>query len=204
MLRSTNEGKSILATFRLSGLLDSRGRRRLCHLIINRELRDDVERRIPSARLHNLAYQITTVFHNERAPTYFIPYISYGPDLKRAAKGKLLDCLNNRRREYRKSGLINSSRRSSKSSDSNSSIPLPEGLSQSFEEEGYYIQSVVEENLQWLRNSSGPWDLVEINWNLTVTVRLKKLITQDGPSIAEYMAEFPCFKKTTGYVSAFL
>ncbi|KAF0711040.1 Uncharacterized protein FWK35_00029126 [Aphis craccivora] len=176
-------------------------RRRLCHLIINRELRDDVQRRIPSSRLHNLAYQITKVFKNERASTYFIPYISYGPGLKRAAKGKLFDCLNNRRREYRKSGLINSSRRSSTSSESSfSSIPLPEGLIQSTEEEGNYIKSVVEENLNWLRNSSDPWDLVEINWNLTSSFRLKRLMSQDGPSIAEYMTEFPCLKKPAGYL----
>lgn len=201
LLKTTNEGKSLLSTFYKSGLLDSAGRRRLCHLIINRELRDDVQRRIPSSRLHNLAYQITKVFQNERASTYFIPYISYGPGLKRAAKGKLLDCLNNRRREYRKSGLINSSRRSSTSSESSfTSIPLPEGLLQSTEEEGNYIESVVEENLNWLRNSSDPWDLVEINWNLTSSFRLKRLMSQDGPSIAEYMTEFPCLKKPAGYL----
>eukprot|EP00102_Acyrthosiphon_pisum_P026408 XP_016663618.1 PREDICTED: uncharacterized protein LOC100575322 isoform X2 [Acyrthosiphon pisum] len=201
LLKTTNEGKSLLSTFHQNGLLDSAGRRRLCHLIINRELRDDVQRRIPSSRLHNLAYQITKVFQNERASTYFIPYISYGPGLKRAAKGKLLDCLNNRRREYRKAGLINSSRRSSTSSESSfNSIPLPEGLVQLTEEEGNYIESVVEENLNWLRNSSDPWDLVEINWNLTSSYRLKRLMSQDGPSIAEYMTEFPCLKKPAGYL----
>jgi len=201
LLKTTNEGKSLLSTFHKSGLLDSAGRRRLCHLIINKELRDDVQRRIPSSRLHNLAYQITKVFQNERASTYFIPYISYGPGLKRAAKGKLLDCLNNRRREYRKSGLINSSRRSSTSSESSfNSIPLPEGLLQTTEEEGNYIESVVEENLNWLRNSSDPWDLVEINWNLTSSFRLKRLMSQCGPSIAEYMTEFPCLKKPAGYL----
>lgn len=29
-----------------------------------------------------------------------------GPTLKKSAKGKLLDCFNNRRREYKKAGLI--------------------------------------------------------------------------------------------------
>lgn len=101
--------------------MDSIGRRRLCNLIINKELRDDVNKRVPSSRLHELAYQITLVFSQERTAVYFIPYLSYGPGLKRAAKGKLLDCLNNRRRDYRKSGIINSSRRSSTSSSGLSS-----------------------------------------------------------------------------------
>lgn len=29
-----------------------------------------------------------------------------GPSIKKAAKGKLLDCFNNKRREYKKAGLI--------------------------------------------------------------------------------------------------
>lgn len=33
-----------------------------------------------------------------------------GPTLKKAAKGKLLDCFNNRRREYKKAGIITSRR----------------------------------------------------------------------------------------------
>jgi hypothetical protein len=33
-------------------------------------------------------------------------FYSTGPTLKKSAKGKLLDCFNNRRREYKKAGLI--------------------------------------------------------------------------------------------------
>lgn len=94
MLNTSNEGKSLLASYQKSGLLDSIGRRRLCNLIINNELSADVNARISSFRLQELAYQITLVFKKERTPTYFIPYLSYGQGLKRAAKRKLLDCLN--------------------------------------------------------------------------------------------------------------
>jgi len=118
LLKSANEGKALLAAYQEKGLLDSIGRRRLCNLIINKELRDDVNKRVPSSRLHELAYQITTVFNKECSAVYFIRYLSYGPGLKRAAKGKLLDCLNNRRRDYRKSGIINVSHRSSTTSSS--------------------------------------------------------------------------------------
>jgi len=35
-----------------------------------------------------------------------------GPSMKKAAKGKLLDCFNNRRREYKKAGISVTTRRS--------------------------------------------------------------------------------------------
>lgn len=160
LLKTRNEGKSLLALFHKSGLLDSTGRRRLCNLLITKELRDDLQRLIPSARLHNLAYQISRIFYNERASTYFIPFISYSPGLKRAAKGKLLDCLNNQRREYRKSGLISTSRLSltSSSEQSYNPIPFPEGLTLQLSQL-YENESELEENLSWLKNSSDPWDL---------------------------------------------
>ncbi|KAF0708076.1 Uncharacterized protein FWK35_00029747 [Aphis craccivora] len=78
----------------LSGLLDSIGHIRFCNIIIYKELIDDAQKRILSTTLQNLAYQITSDFHQERTSTYFIPYIPYGPGLKRLAKVKLLDCLN--------------------------------------------------------------------------------------------------------------
>ncbi|CAI6372350.1 unnamed protein product [Macrosiphum euphorbiae] len=179
LLKSTNEGKSLLASFGQSGLLDSVGRRRLCNLIINRELKDDAQKRVLSTRLQDLAYQITSVFHQER---------------------KLLDCLNNRRREYRKSGLIQTSRRSSTSSSSSSSFSLSKGLQHSVEEEDEELHSSVEEGLKWLQNSSDPWELVEKNWDITTNVRLKKLMSKNGQSIAKYMEEYPALKKPSGYL----
>ncbi|CAI6368496.1 unnamed protein product [Macrosiphum euphorbiae] len=199
LLQSANEGKALLATYQKKGLLDSIGRRRLCNLIINRELRDDVNKRVPSSRLHELAYQITLVFSQERTAVYFIPYLSYGPGLKRAAKGKLLDCLNNRRRDYRKSGIINTSRRSSTSSSGPSSpTEVSSGLNRFAT---INPQEDVEENLKWLRNSSDPWKLVEENWDKTVHIRLNKIASKDdGQSIVQYMTEYPALKKPTGYL----
>jgi len=188
-----------LAVHQERGLLDSSARRRLCNIIINNELKDNVQKRVPTSRLHDLAYQITTVFPKEHIATYFIPYISFGPGLKRAAKGKLLDCLYNRRRDYRRSGLIDSSRYSTSSSSSSCSSPIyfPEAL-RSLNVE--HNPTVIDDNLNWLRNSSDPWDLVERNWAVTATTRLKKLMSKDGQSIAEYMAEYPALKKPTGYL----
>jgi len=169
LLNNTNEGRSLLTSYQESGLLDSIGRKRLCNLIISNELSEDVNTRVSSVRLQELAYEITTVFNKERTPTYFIPYLSYGPGLKRAAKGKLLDCLNNRRREFRKSGIIKSLRRSSTpfGRDSPATL-LPEALQRSLEHQEDNPASVKESSLEtWLRNCCEPWSLVEENWILT-------------------------------------
>uniref|UniRef100_A0A2S2RA27 SAM domain-containing protein n=1 Tax=Sipha flava TaxID=143950 RepID=A0A2S2RA27_9HEMI len=198
LLNSVNEGRALLATYLQSGLLDSIGRKRLCNIIINKKLQDYVNRRVSSSRLHELAFQIITIFPREHSATYFIPYISYGPGLKRSAKGKLLDCLYNRKRDYRKSGLINSSRRSSTSSSSSGyTSPITVRLLNEKEENNAIT---VEENLKWLRNSSDPWDLVEKYWIATTNTRLKKLMSKDGPTISEYMGEYPCLKKPIGYL----
>ncbi|XP_060865009.1 uncharacterized protein LOC132941117 [Metopolophium dirhodum] len=103
-LKSTTEGRSILSAYK--DLLDNAGRRKLCNLIVRRELQDNPETPVKTQRLLFLAQEITEVFTKEHISTYFIPYINYGPYLKKAAKGKLLDCFNNRKREYKKAGLI--------------------------------------------------------------------------------------------------
>lgn len=107
LLNSCNEGKSILSSFKSNnGVLNHVFRRRLCHFIINNELSEDAGRRVPPERLYNLACQIKTVFPKEHVSTYYTPYSNYGPGLRKPPKGKLWDLLCNRKREYRKSGLI--------------------------------------------------------------------------------------------------
>lgn len=159
----------------------------------------DVNIRVSSSRLQELAYEITTVFNKERTPTYFIPYLSYGPGLKRAAKGKLLDCLNNERREFRKSGIIRSLKRSSTPSSGRSSplILLPEALQLTNNQLDNDIASV-EDSLNWLHNSSDPWSLVDQHWNITAITRLQQL-SKNGQSITSYMTEYPALKKPSGY-----
>lgn len=51
-------------------------------------------------------------------------FITKGPFLKKAAKGKLLDCFNNRKREYKKSGLIVGTQRQRSSIGSKSVLLL--------------------------------------------------------------------------------
>lgn len=83
-------------------MLDSLGQKRLCHFIINRELSVEEDWRITPPRLYDLACQIKKVFPTEHVSTYFVPY--GGKATK--ARGKLWDRLCNRRRDFRKAGLI--------------------------------------------------------------------------------------------------
>jgi hypothetical protein len=75
-LKSTTEGRSILSAYK--DLLDNTGRRKLCNLIVRRELQDNPETRVTTQRLLFLAQEITEVFTKEHISTYFIPYINYG------------------------------------------------------------------------------------------------------------------------------
>lgn len=106
-------------------MLDNAGRRKL----VRRELQEVQDKIINSQLLLSLSREITQIFPKEHISTYFIPYINYGkfilhfnkylvrtinnflnlgPTIKKAAKGKLLDYFNNRKREYKKAGIITS------------------------------------------------------------------------------------------------
>lgn len=77
-LHSNTEGKALLATYNKDSVLDNSGRRKLCNLIVRRELQDDLDKSIKTQRLLLLAKEITEVFPKEHISTYFIPYMNYG------------------------------------------------------------------------------------------------------------------------------
>lgn len=60
------------------GILDNSGRRKLCNLIVRRELDNDPQKIVSSQRLLSISQEITQFFPKEHISTYFIPYISYG------------------------------------------------------------------------------------------------------------------------------
>lgn len=57
-----------------SGLLDSIGRKRLCNLIISNELSVDINARVSSARLQELAYEIT-IYLRKNGPQFTLYHI---------------------------------------------------------------------------------------------------------------------------------
>lgn len=74
-LKKTSEEKALLSTYEKSGLLDNSGRRKLCQLIMRKELQDDPDK---TQHLLSLSQEIVEVFPKEHISTYFIPYMNYG------------------------------------------------------------------------------------------------------------------------------
>ncbi|CAI6367798.1 unnamed protein product [Macrosiphum euphorbiae] len=193
-LKSTTEGKALLATYDADGLLDNSGQRKICNLIVRREFQEDPEKSVKTQRLHFLAQEITKVFPKEHLSTYFIPYMNYGPSIKKAAKGKLLDCFNNKRREYKKAGLISSTNRSPSFENSSASLLLNQTTSET---------ENVDEQIQWLNSSCDPWNLVQKYWEITRTKRLKDILSLNSKGAiqpSDYMKSFPALKNLSGYI----
>jgi len=75
-LKKNSEGRAILASNKTT--LDNAARRKLCNIIVRRELQDDPEKHFKSPRLLSLSREIVNIFPGEHISTYFIPYINYG------------------------------------------------------------------------------------------------------------------------------
>ncbi|KAF0747614.1 SAM domain-containing protein [Aphis craccivora] len=186
-LKKNTEGKALLSIYTKLGLLDNSGRGKLCQLIVRKELQDDPDKSIKTERLLALSQEIVEVFPKEHISTYFIPYVNYGALMKKAAKGKLLDCFNNRRREYKKTGIIVTTRRSP-----------TEGPLSSYQTTK--DNENVDDELEWLNNSSDPWSLVEKYWAITRDKRLKSILGSNvKEELSDYMKKFPALKKPSGY-----
>ncbi|GBP29453.1 hypothetical protein EVAR_22065_1 [Eumeta japonica] len=76
------DGRSILAAYKTSGVLDSAGRSKICNLIIKEELKNDPSRIIPSSRMLQWAHEITIIFPKENKATYYLPYINFHQELE--------------------------------------------------------------------------------------------------------------------------
>lgn len=91
-------------------------------------MQSDPNKRIDSSLLLTKAQEITEVFKKENISTYFIPYINDTKlKIKRCAKGKLYDCLQNRRRELREAKVIKKKNGSNINNNSNEPEVVEEG-----------------------------------------------------------------------------
>jgi len=192
VLLSSNEGKSLLYLYEDKGLLDFSGRKRLCHLIINNELRDNPNVRVTSEKLAQLAKEITEIFPRENENTYYVPYARLGATEKRHAKGKLLDCLTNKRRELRKQGILPRPQ-GKENKTSQGEDPLENVSKEKLDEEEF------KEDLTWLHNSCDPWHIVQTKWSHTTRIRVQKLLNCEQ-SVGNYLTEFPALQKPEGYL----
>lgn len=75
-LKKNTEGRAILASYKT--ILDNSARRKLCNIIVRRELEDNPEKQVKTQRLLSLSQKIVDIFPGKHISTYFIPYINYG------------------------------------------------------------------------------------------------------------------------------
>jgi hypothetical protein len=134
LLESCNDGKALL----MKEYLDNSTRSKLCDIIIHNELKNDPNTVVPSSRLLFWAQQIVTIFKKEHTSTYFIPYINFN-NQKKKAKGKLLSSLYKYRKRYRNLGLIVKRRTSVSSSEPSPSANSNFDLAHLFKSKGILL-----------------------------------------------------------------
>lgn len=102
------EGKLIVKHFHDNGSLDNINRCALARLIVYSELGDinfdaNYIPKICNTRFHQLAAQITEIFEDEEATTYYLPYMARGNN---SPSGKLYDAYNYVKKKFRKAGVL--------------------------------------------------------------------------------------------------
>lgn len=143
---------------------------------------------------------IKELFPGERTTTYYIPACTTASGAVLQARGKLVHQVLNKRRRLQQFGTLTSKRKKSRQesptpSSSSSSRPLSVLICES-----YTFDENVEDDLQWLRNSSEPWSLVETKWKNTLKFRIMHLHNNhNGQTLESYMNEYPALKKPQGY-----
>ncbi|CAG9791625.1 unnamed protein product [Diatraea saccharalis] len=185
ILNDKPEGKMLLKLYQNEGVLDNNARNKLCNIIIKELLGNEPnEAKVTHETILYMARQIKDIFKKENISTYFIPYTHNKKlKIKRCAKGKLYDCLNNRKREYRaaKKKIICSN---------NMELEIAVGETSLIDTEN------IHKDLEWLRKSSEPWKIAEEKWKNTSKIRLEE---SKNITVSDYMNEYPVLKKPTGY-----
>ncbi|CAG9822214.1 unnamed protein product [Phaedon cochleariae] len=96
------------------------------------------------------------------------------------------------------SSYIVGSHRSANSSPSTSRGQSPLASSRRFSCPGL-LQEDVEEQMQWLKNSTDPWATVEVYWEITRSARMH-ILSKEDMTINEYFSMLPCLQKPAGYL----
>lgn len=146
-----------------------------------------------------MAYEITEIFKKESSSVYFIPFASFSPQEKISAKGKLLDCYRQRRRDFIKSGVIKRKEKSCSSSHSGSDSLSPRpstSVQAAVEQLAADDENEIKDKLLWLKNCCTPWETVENNWSITTKARFNLL--QSELTIQQYYADFKALNQPGG------
>ncbi|KAF9408398.1 hypothetical protein HW555_011901 [Spodoptera exigua] len=181
------------------GTLDGDSTRNLLASAIAREiLSENKNSTIVGPIYFKWANLIKEVFPGERTTTYYIPACTTASGAVLQARGKLVhQVLNKRRRLQQLGALPTKVKRSREESPAPSSSPRPLPVLLC---ESHRLDENVEDDLQWLRNSSEPWSLVEIKWKNTFKYRVTLLHkNHNDQTLESYINEYPALRKPLGY-----
>ncbi|KAL4704923.1 hypothetical protein ACJJTC_009281 [Scirpophaga incertulas] len=201
ILEKTSIGKPLLS----KQILTTRDRKVLTALIVEAEVRKlkKVTDPIRKEAWDKWTSEITTLFPTEAKAVYYSPFrLIDGRAIQ--ASGLIVNRLITVRRKlaphHRRSSSVSSENSSSsggkkRKTDTESQTrvrPLPE----SFSLKNISNQSTAKENLQWLKFSSSPRDLVDTKWKDCLRERL--MVLQEGGHL-NYFLEFPALQCPWGY-----
>ncbi|KAF5278697.1 hypothetical protein FQR65_LT15585 [Abscondita terminalis] len=178
-LNSCNEGKEILAHYNIHGHLK---RRLLVKLLIDKELEEDPDKRIPRQRFLQLAQDIRQIFQEEEECTYYIPPKRDYNGKPISAHGKLWDRYINTRTKYRNLSLI---KRKSKDVEIIDVIDLIDQ----------------EENIQrhiFLKHNNQPWTTVIEYWKSTTFIRQRQY-KESNTQTHDYFKLYPPLSLPSGH-----
>ncbi|XP_055919725.1 uncharacterized protein LOC129951543 [Eupeodes corollae] len=199
LLENSLEGKGLLSLNK-NLPLGNIPRLRLVRIISTHILKKNPERNITASIYGKWTNDVVHLFPRENRSVYFHnKIIDSGHGIVNRLAGKLPDHIHNLKRKYRDSGLITKRKHSISSSPSStrSSTPIQSSikrLATSFDIAD--DEDTAEEDLEWLRNSSHPWQTVEEKWEKTINARLRLLTTF---TITNYFDEYPALKNGLGY-----
>jgi hypothetical protein len=197
VLRKSLEASSLLLY--KGGTLDGDAARNLLVSIIATEiLNEHTNSPIVGSIYFKWANLIKELFPGERITTYYIPACTTASGANLQAGGKLVAKVLNKRRRLQQLGALTTKRKRSRNESFDVTSPSTRPKPDSIEIETLFED--VEDDLQWLRNSSEPWSLVEMKWTRTFQHRRRVLLGNDKDQTLEsYTTEYPALKKPHGY-----
>ncbi|KAB0793119.1 hypothetical protein PPYR_12739 [Photinus pyralis] len=177
VLENSPKGKYVLAFYKKNGVLNRETRQKLVDVIIEHELKADLTKSIPTARLDSLAVVVQRMFPTENKDCYFAIVNEQG---KKSGRGKLFTKYYNLRRRFTSIGLINKKAKST--------ATVPDSNKEIGEENS--------EIIKWLENNVSPWTSVINHWTETFHTR-RNLLTEID--ICTYLKKFPALLNVDGF-----
>ncbi|GBP51744.1 Zinc finger BED domain-containing protein 4 [Eumeta japonica] len=201
LLKESLDSASLL-TFKGRCLAGDSARNLLAGVIGKAILTENKGLPITGATYYKWANHIKELFPGERTTTYYIPACTTANGIVLQAKGKLVHQVLNKRRRLQNLGALPKAKRKLSREESpacslesnQSPRPLPNIFSDEEENEN------IENDIQWLENSSEPWSIVEEKWENTFKIRTRAFYdTKTNEAIETYFEKYPSLKKPQGY-----